>query len=493
MGRIALKEKGIYRFSGISGIKQLYNHVINSWRPKDAYCIVSAPLESFKKLESFFIKSVHAKRIKDRVTLKMIINGNAQQYGLVRKTMPFTQVKFLDVETPAEYGVLNDLLFIVNYGKKPYGILIKDASLADTFNEYFKILWHQGRKIDIPPLIKTSLSVKEIVHKYLAKNPLIVTDPYNYDQIKKSGYSIICIQNNNYSNVVRIQNKIKKDNHKIIIGLGGCTALDAARACSKENLPCILIPTILSTVCISVNKSVLNVGGEVKTFNTESPQKIILSVPTIMSTKRTEIIRWAQAGFGDLFSKVGASIDVVYRELEKSKDVLSLEKVRRNIPEVFDAIEYVIEYFNGYNKRDIEALAVFLHEASVSIIIRDTFELSGGAEHNLAYVLEKKYIKPGIKPEHGTIVSVGTLIETKLFGEVTGDKSLYNKMRVIYEKTGLPTTYESLAKLGVNKENLVKGIRDISKLNAFMSMHAKQAIDLLDDIFQNNGAKYEKK
>lgn len=476
-------EKLLKKYDGIDGIKKLYKLIINSWSPKDTYCIVSAPLDSFKKLEPFFLKTVHAKRIKDRVMIKMIINRNAQSYAIARENMPFTQIKFLDNKTTAEYGVLNDLLFIVNYDENPYGILIQDANLANTFKIYFDIIWKQGRVVKIPPLIKTSASLKNIVKKYQSQNPIIVTDPHNYKKIKYYNTQIINVKNNRYENVTKIKNKIKKRKNKIIIGVGGCTALDAARACSDKNTPCILIPTILSTVCISVDKAVLDVNGEVKTFNTEPPKKIILSVPGILNNKRSEIIRWAQAGFGDLFAKIGASIDVVYRETKKNKDIISLDKVRRNIPEVFDVIEYVLEEFNNFNKKDMESLAVFLHEASVSIIIRDTFELSGGAEHSMAYVLEKKYIPKNIKVEHGILVSAGTLIELKLFSQITGDDSLYRKIKTIYGKLGLPSDYDALSKIGIERKFLVGAIKDIKKQNTFLSAHASEAVKLLDSIF----------
>src|SRR3989338_8472122 len=126
-------EKQPYLFEGIDGIKQLYRLVASSWKPKDMYYIVSAHLESFSQLEQFFIDSVHKQRIQDRVVLKMIINKGAERYGLIRKNMPFTQIKYIDTATTAEYGILNDFLFIVNYTDKPYAVLIKDHDLTSTF------------------------------------------------------------------------------------------------------------------------------------------------------------------------------------------------------------------------------------------------------------------------------------------------------------------------------------------------------------------------
>lgn len=474
----------IQYYSGVNGIKDLYTRVINSWKPKDTYFVVSAPLDSFKKLEPFFLKKVHVKRIKDKVVLKIIINNNAQSFGYIRKQMPFTQVKFLNVDTTSEYGVSNDTLFVVDYSKKPYGLIVKDENLANTFKNYFNILWQHGRNITIPPLIKSGKSIKSIILQYRKEKPIIITDNHNYDLLKglSKTFKIVHINNNHYSNVAKIKQLIDSVDYGLIVGVGGCTALDVARACATEKIPCVLLPSILSTVCISVNKAVLNDAGDIKTFNTESPQKVIISTCDIFNLNK-EMVRWARAGFGDLFAKIGASIDVVFRKCLKDKDVISLDKIRRNIPEVFDAIDYVYEHFNNYSKKDLEFLAVFLHEASVSIIIRDTFELSGGAEHNLAYEIEKKYFDKKHKPEHGLIVSVGLLIELRVLGELTGDMSLYNKMRVIFGKLGLPKTYNELINIGIEKKQIVYGIEKISNLNTLLSTNSKMAIRLIDNIF----------
>lgn len=128
-------------FHGILGIKSLYTEIINSWERGDEYFIVSAPLESFKKLEAFFLEIVHKKRVKDKVKLRIIINKNSKKYGLARTKLPLTQVKYLDIDTKTEYGVLNDYFFLVNYGSDPYGLLIKDKNFSETYSVYFDLLW----------------------------------------------------------------------------------------------------------------------------------------------------------------------------------------------------------------------------------------------------------------------------------------------------------------------------------------------------------------
>lgn len=133
-------------YSGIRGVKSLYTEIINSWKSGDEYYIASAPLESFKNIEGFFLEVVHKKRIKDKVKLKIIINKNSKKWGHVRAKMPFTEVRFLDISTKTEYGVLNQYFFLITYGKEPYGLLIKDENFAQTYKVFFNLLWSQAKK-----------------------------------------------------------------------------------------------------------------------------------------------------------------------------------------------------------------------------------------------------------------------------------------------------------------------------------------------------------
>lgn len=133
-------------YSGMRGIKSLYTEIINSWKSGDEYYIASAPLESFKNIEGFFLDVVHKKRIKDKVKLKIIINKNSKKWGAIRAKMPLTEVQYLDIFTKTEYGVLNEYFFLITYGKEPYGLLIKDENFAQTYKVFFNLLWSQAKK-----------------------------------------------------------------------------------------------------------------------------------------------------------------------------------------------------------------------------------------------------------------------------------------------------------------------------------------------------------
>jgi len=132
-------------FRGIRGIKSLYMEIINSWKKGDEYYIASAPLESFSKLEGFFMDVVHKKRIRDKVRLKILVNKAGKEWGKARERMPFTEVRYLDIDTNTEYGVQDYYFFLVSYGKEPHGLLIKDRNFADTYKKFFELMWKQAK------------------------------------------------------------------------------------------------------------------------------------------------------------------------------------------------------------------------------------------------------------------------------------------------------------------------------------------------------------
>ena len=132
-------------FEGINGIKSMYEEFMTLWEEGDEYCVVSAK-ESYEKLEQYFIQIVHKKRIKEKVRMKIIITNESKEYINQWKKMKLTEIKASNMKTATEYLILKDHILLINYGKKPYGLMIKDKSFAETFKEYFQVLWKQAKK-----------------------------------------------------------------------------------------------------------------------------------------------------------------------------------------------------------------------------------------------------------------------------------------------------------------------------------------------------------
>ncbi len=127
-------------FSGFNGIKSAYEEIMNLWKISDEVLVVSAPV-AFDKIDAFFMQVFNKKRIKDKVKLKIIITKEAEEYGEKREKLKLTEVKYSQMKTKVETLIFSDYLMLVDCGKEPYALLIKDEDFTETFREYFRVMW----------------------------------------------------------------------------------------------------------------------------------------------------------------------------------------------------------------------------------------------------------------------------------------------------------------------------------------------------------------
>jgi glycerol dehydrogenase-like iron-containing ADH family enzyme len=334
----------------------------------------------------------------------------------------------------------------------------------------------------MPELEFTEKSITSLVQELMDEDTLIVTDLYGYQTLNQYGRTAL-VRNNHIDNIEKI---IEDNNYSRVLAIGGCTALDVGRACAvgKE---VITIPTILSTSCISVDRSVIRYQEGSRLEKTIAPIKTIVSIPSISESYISDLEKWSQSGFGDLFANISASIDLQYKAGN-----FSYEAVKDNVLECFEALDWVIESFTGYDNFCLTKLANYLHNSSLIVIERGDTELSAAGEHKLYHRMieqQPQYIED--KPTHGQLVAVGTLIAGKIFAEQTGDNSLYEKLESTYEKLGLPLDYVGLNKIGIERKHLVQGLSSITNSKTHLGDYfAKNDYSILYRIF--GGENYER-
>ncbi|MDP6626825.1 MAG: iron-containing alcohol dehydrogenase [Methanopyri archaeon] len=266
-----------------------------------------------------------------------------------------------------------------------------------------------------------------------------------------------------------------------MLAYGGCTALDVARAAAvgKE---LVVIPASIATAGISVDKSILNYDGEDRSERTMAPSRVIVSLTDMLGTDHAILDRLSRSGFGDYFASISASIDVQYRAGD-----LSMDAVRRNVPENFKAVEWVCDEFSGYDEECMRQLATYAHNYSLGVISGGDGTPRVGGEHKLYYQMmaqHDRYRGAAHKPTHGELVATGILVACKLLGEATGDTSLYDDMRTAYGRLGLPTDYADLSAIGIERADLVKGLEAITDTDTYLGAHFSQGdYAVLDRVF----------
>lgn len=329
----------------------------------------------------------------------------------------------------------------------------------------------------LPTLEFTDSPVPDLVAELADEDTLIVSGPHGYPLISGFGRAVQ-VDDNTAERVEEIREGYE---YSRVLAYGGCTALDVARAVAvgKE---LIVIPASISTSCISVDKSIINYGGEDRAEHTVAPSRVIVSLTDMLGTDHVILDRLSCSGFGDYFANIGASIDVQYRAGD-----LSMDAVRHNVPENFEALEWVRDGFNGYDEECMRRLATYAHNSSVGVIERGDGTLSAGGEHKLYYQMmaqHDRYRDAALKPTHGELVAVGTLVAGKLLGEETGDISLYEGLREAYGQLGLPTDYAGLSAIGIGRGDLVQGLEAITDTDTYLGAHFAQGdYAVLDRVF----------
>jgi len=326
----------------------------------------------------------------------------------------------------------------------------------------------------LPALAISDEALPALIEREYTENTLIICDPYNYPEFGRYVRKALvtsCSQN-------VIKEIVRTYSYDKILAVGGCTVLDIARACAGH-AALICFPTILSTTCISCNRSKIQFTNGYRLIKTKQPLKTIISIPYLLQSKEEDLIKWTQSGFGDLFANISASIDLQYQQRD-----LEIHKIRGNVIESFKALDWVVDAFNGYDEKCLKTLARYLHHSSIEVIKRNNTKLSSGSEHLLYHTIIKKN-RPAVSATHGQIVGIGTLITAKVFSTLTGDDTLFDSLKESFHQLQLPANFGQLRQIGIGKDAIIESLQAIPAKSGILGDYFSNAssFDILDSIF----------
>ncbi len=136
-------------FTGWEGLATVYQEAfaeIKSGKREKMYVIGASKGQNTPQTERFFMK--YGKLALERTNLKIIFNTSAREYvKRIEKHIQITYNKrFLFYKTPTELSVLGNTAFIVMLHHEPLIIRIKNKETADSFKQYFEVLWEKASK-----------------------------------------------------------------------------------------------------------------------------------------------------------------------------------------------------------------------------------------------------------------------------------------------------------------------------------------------------------
>jgi len=127
-------------YKGKRGITEIYYKMISL---KGEYLTFGGGEPCVEKMGLTWWNNLHKKRVANKLPSRQLFDESVKpQAGQILKN-PMTKVRFLSKEFAQfqETVIVGDYVAINVFTENPYGILIKDSSVARGYKKYFEMLW----------------------------------------------------------------------------------------------------------------------------------------------------------------------------------------------------------------------------------------------------------------------------------------------------------------------------------------------------------------
>jgi len=138
------KEATIYK--GKRGINEIYSKILNA--PGKEYNTFGGGKQvTFEVMGETWWKNLHAKRIARKIVCRQVFDETIRKFGEELNKKTLTHIKFLsqEFEQLTEIVIRGKYVAIIIFTENPYGILIKDKIVAESYKKNFEILWKKAK------------------------------------------------------------------------------------------------------------------------------------------------------------------------------------------------------------------------------------------------------------------------------------------------------------------------------------------------------------
>jgi len=135
------KDKVAEVFIGINGMKNAFNVLVEEFEEKEPYYVFGAgKVENVEQIQIFF-SQLHLKRKEKKVKSFIIFNESSRNLFKEQEKSKFVEVRYIKQSTPTAINVYKNYTIMAILTKEPITLLIKNKETADSFREYFKLMW----------------------------------------------------------------------------------------------------------------------------------------------------------------------------------------------------------------------------------------------------------------------------------------------------------------------------------------------------------------
>jgi sugar-specific transcriptional regulator TrmB len=132
-------------FNNVKGIRSMFLEINNVMNKNLVLSYYTSAKGSYERLMGIFNEH-HDLKISKKIKSRILISNENKDLGERRKNK-YTEVKYISIDSSAEWGVIGDKMLFIFYimGDDPKGILIEDQVIANTFKKTFEKIWDKTK------------------------------------------------------------------------------------------------------------------------------------------------------------------------------------------------------------------------------------------------------------------------------------------------------------------------------------------------------------
>jgi len=138
------KQATIYK--GKKGINEIYMKLLNSGG-KEYNTFGGGKKVTYEVMGEDWWYSLHTKRIAKKISARQVFDETIREFGKELNKRKLSKVKFLpqEFEQLTETIIIGDFVAIVMFTENPYGLLIEDSVVVESYRKNFELLWKKAK------------------------------------------------------------------------------------------------------------------------------------------------------------------------------------------------------------------------------------------------------------------------------------------------------------------------------------------------------------
>ena len=139
------KKKEVSVSQGIFAIREALNEMLQE---KKEIMVFGASETAYQSIGVPFLNEFHKERIKNQIKMRHIYDKNAVERIKKLNKMKFTEARCVSHQyfSVVSTNICNNSVYIFIFGKPQFAIRIKNESVAESYRNYFELLWNESNK-----------------------------------------------------------------------------------------------------------------------------------------------------------------------------------------------------------------------------------------------------------------------------------------------------------------------------------------------------------